>query len=87
MFLQMNIIQADQKLMRFEFEPEDQQILNQPKNKIIVGEVASSTRLHENFRTGKESSREAGIAYAPLEQRRLLERVFCALMYRYAATE
>ena len=36
---------------------------------------------------GKESSREAGIAYAPLEQRRHLERVFCALMYRYAATE
>ena len=48
----------------------------------------------------EKSSREAGIAYAPLEQRRHLERVFspleqrrhlervfCALMYRYAATE
>ena len=56
-------------------------------NGIIVDEVTFPTRLHENFRNGKENSREAGIAYAPLEQRRHLERVFCALMYRYAATE
>ena len=40
-----------------------------------------------DFRDGKESRREVCIVYAPLERRRHLERVFCALMYRYAATE
>ena len=43
--------------------------------------------LKFDFRDGKESSREVCIVYAPLERRRHLERVFCALMYRYAATE
>ena len=40
-----------------------------------------------DFRDGKESRREVCIVYAPLERRRHLERVLCALMYRYAATE
>ena len=52
----------------------DQQSKIGRNNEIIVGEVAYSTRLHENFRNGKESSREAGIVYAPLEQRRHLEQ-------------
>ena len=46
-----------------------------------------SFRLEFDFRDGKESSREVCIVYAPSERRRHLERVFCALMYRYAATE
>ena len=36
---------------------------------------------------GIRHSREVCIVYAPWEQRRHLERVFCALMYRCAAAE
>ena len=39
------------------------------------------------FGMGKKAAGRQVLRYAPLEQRWHLERVFCALMYRYAATE